>query len=119
MGVNPVNRELVVNKDIGNVRIDLVKGLKSMKGKITTSDENFIECDFGSLFKSRMLGEFFVNKNTLPRRALINLEKAGENRTMVKIFIKDTHKYGVKIGYNGKYEEALRDDFVGIMNILQ
>lgn len=119
MAINPVKRELVVSKDIQTTRSELVKQLRSMKGKIVTSEEDFIECDFGSLFRARFFGELFVNKKTLPRKALINLKEVSNNKTRVKIFIKDTHKYGIKIGYNNKYEAALREDLGSIVSVLE
>jgi hypothetical protein len=108
--VDPVEKEFIVNKNIESVRNSILNRLGTMKGKIVISDDNYIECDFGSLLKARLLGEFFVSKETLPRKAEINLEDMNNSETKLRIFIKDTHQYGIKTGYIKKYEKALKND---------
>jgi hypothetical protein len=107
--VKPVEKELTVKKNIEEVNADIMNLLAIMKGKFVKYEENYIECDFGSLLKSRLIGEFWVSKATLPKKAEIHLEGIDGKVTKVKIHIKDTHKYGVKWGYVKKYEEALQE----------
>lgn len=107
--VTPAEKELIVRKSIEEVRLSIIKQLETMKGKVVKSDELYIECDFGSLLKSRLLGEFWVSKATLPKKAEIRLQVIGNNETKVKILVRDTHKYGVKWGYVKKYENALQE----------
>lgn len=108
-GVTPVEKELTVRKGIKEVKLAIIQQLEIMNGKIAKSNEDYIECDFGSLLKSRVLGEFWVSKTTLPKKVKINLEGVNDNSTKVKILVIDTHKYGIKWGYVKKYEKALQE----------
>jgi hypothetical protein len=116
--VNPLKTELIVNKNIESVKNSIVNCLKTRNGKIIVSDDDYIECEFGSLLKARMFGEFFIKKETLPRKAEINLEKLNDKKTKINIFIKDTHKYGIKAGYINKYEKVLNKDLDTITNAI-
>ena len=107
--VKPVEKELTVEEGIEKVRLTIIKQLEIMNGKIAKSDKTYIECNLGSLFWSRIIGEFFVPKTWLPKRAEIHLDDIESNKTKVKILVKDTHKYGVKWGYVKKYNETLQD----------
>lgn len=116
--LNPLKIEVMAYGNMENVRNSILKCLKTRNGKIVVSDDNYIECEFGSLLKARMLGEFFIKKETLPRKAEINLEKLNNSETKVNIFIKDTHKYGIKVGYIKKYEKVLNEDLDTIITTL-
>lgn len=116
--LNPLKIEVMAYGNMENVRNSILKCLKTRNGKIVVSDDNYIECEFGSLLKARMLGEFFIKKETLPRKAEINLEKLNNSETKVNIFIKDTHKYGIKVGYIKKYEKVLNEDLDTIIAVL-
>lgn len=107
--VKPIERELTVGKSIREVKSNIITQLEIMKGKIIKSDKNYIECDLGSLLRSRLIGEFWVSKNTLPKKVEIRLELINKNETKVKIFVRETHKYGLKTGYVKKYEQALQE----------
>lgn len=39
--------------------------------------------------------------------------------TKVRIFIKDTHQYGIKVGYIKKFEKALSNDLDSIMDVIK
>jgi hypothetical protein len=108
-GVNPVHRETTVIKPVSEVREIIALRLQVLKGKIVRSDHVSIECDFGSLLKSRLLGEFWVSNSTLPKRAMINLKDAESGHTHVRLDVRDTHKYGATWGYVKKYEKALEE----------
>ncbi|MGD2251350.1 MAG: hypothetical protein PVF70_00375 [Anaerolineales bacterium] len=95
-GVKPVHQELVVDKSSTEIRHTLTTRLQDLGGKVTRSDERRIECDFGSLWKSRLLGEFFVSKSTLPKKAIITLEDTASGNARIMLDVVDTHKYGVK-----------------------
>ena len=90
--------------------------LQTLRGRIAHSDDRSIECDFGSLLKSRLLGEFWVSKSTLPKRATIELKEAENGATTITLVVRDTHKYGVKWGYVKKYEKALEELADSIMS---
>ena len=117
--VTPVEKELIVGKGIEEVKLAIIKQLETMKGKIVKSDEAYIECDFGSLLKSRLLGELFVSKATLPKKAEIHIEGIGSNETKVKTVVRDTHKYGIKRGYVKKYEKALQEVVDSIVGAIE
>lgn len=117
--VKPVEKELTVRKGLKEVKLAIIKHLETMKGKVVKSDATYIECDFGSLLKSRLLGEFWVSKATLPKKAEFHLEDIGNNETKVKIFVRDTHKYGVKWGYVKKYEKALQEAANSIVGAIE
>lgn len=107
--VTPVKKELNVKKGLEEVRLVILKQLETMKGKIVKSEIDYIESDFGSLFNSRIIGEFWVSKKTLPKKTHIHLVRVDNNNTRVEIIIVDTHKYGTKVGYVKKYENALEE----------
>ena len=107
--VTPVVKELITRKTIEDARMAIIRQLEAAGGKIIKSDEAYIECDFGSLLLSRIIGEFWVPRNMLPKKAEIHLEPTENNGTKVKILIRDTHKYGIILGYVKKYENALQD----------
>lgn len=108
-GVNPVHRETTVKKNLSEVKDIITSRLQLLKGKVVRSDDTSIECDFGSLLKSRLLGEFWVSKSTLPKKAVINLQDAENGDTRITLDVRDTHKYGVKWGYVKKYQKALEE----------
>jgi len=105
----PIEKEWTVHKNIDEVVRILVKSLKSFKGRIVESSSNRIVCDFGSLLLSRLLGEFWVSRATLPKRAEIQLEPTGDSETVLKLVVRETHKYGIKAGYVKKYQQALQE----------
>jgi hypothetical protein len=107
--VIPIEKEWTIHGDIKEVNSFLVKALQSLKGRVHLSEENYIQCDFGSLFLSRFIGEFWVSRATLPKRAEIHLERLGESETSLRMLVKDTHKFGFKIGYVEKYQQALQE----------
>jgi hypothetical protein len=117
--VNPVHRETTVTKTVSEVRDIITSRLQFLKGKIVMSDDMSMECDFGSLLKSRLLGEFWVSKSTLPKKAMINLKDAESGHTLITLDMRDTHKYGVKWGYVKKYEKALEELADSILSSFQ
>ncbi len=117
--INPVEKEIYVNKCINETNNLIRTQLRNMKGKIVNYNENYIECKLGSLAKSRIIGEFFVSKETLPKKAEIYLNPVNKDSTNVKILISDTHRFGIKIGYVKKYENALNDAANSIVSVVQ
>lgn len=55
----------------------------------------------------------------MSRKAEINLEDVDNIDTKVRIFIKDTHQYGIKVGYIKKFEKALSNDLDSIMDVIK
>ena len=115
-GINPVHREVTVAKTISEARQSIMATLQMLRGKVATFGDSSIECDFGSLLKSRLIGEFWVSKATLPKRATITLKQAESGATAITVDVRDTHKYGVKWGYETKYEQALGELADSILN---
>ncbi len=107
--VKPVHKEMTVEKNISEIRDIITAKLQTLKGKFAQSEDTRIECDFGSLLKSRLMGEFWVSKSTLPKKAIIKLDSAETGGTKITLDIQDTHKYGLKLGFVKKYEEALTE----------
>ena len=101
--INPVLREVVVPKSISEVRETLMAILPRLNGNIEHSDEKIIECNFGSLLKSRLIGEFWVSKSTLPKKAIIQLQYSEHSGTTIILRVIDTHNYGIKLGFVKKY----------------
>ena len=93
--------------------------LKMLAGRIVRSESNTIVCDFGSLLASRLVGEFWVSKATLPKQASIQMQAASDGGTLLVLDIKDTHKFGFKLGYEKKYEEALQELSESILSAIQ
>ena len=108
-GVNPVHREVTVKTNISEVRQSIMGTLQALRGRTANSGDGSIECDFGSLLKSRLLGELFVSKSTLPKRATLELKEAKTGGTTITLDVRDTHKLGIKVGYIKKYEQALEE----------
>ena len=116
--INPVLREVVVPKSISEVRETLMAILPRLNENIEHSDEKIIECNFGSLLKSRLIGEFWVSKSTLPKKAIIQLQYSEHSGTTIILRVIDTHKYGVKLGFVKKYEQALEELLDSILSAL-
>ena len=107
--VKPVHMELSVAGSPAEVGSALLKQAQALNGRLVRSEANAIECDFGSLLVSRLVGEFWVPKSTLPKKAVIGLQAAAAGGTLVVLDIHDTHRFGYKLGYVGKYEAALQE----------
>lgn len=107
--VKPVHLEMTVAKSVSEVRSALTSKVSLLKGRIVGSNDTGLECKFGSLLVSRLLGELWVPKATLPKRATIKIEEVQENQTRVTLDVRDAHKWGVKWGYMTKYERALEE----------
>lgn len=117
--INPVEIEVFVNRSINETNNLIRTQLQNMKGKIVNCNENYIECKLGSLAKSRIIGEFFVSKETLPKKAEVYLKPVDKDGTNIKILVSDTHRFGIKFGYVKKYESALNDTANSIVNVVQ
>ena len=107
--VKPIHNEVSVKKNIPEIRDIITEKLQTLNGKIVQSGDSRIECDFGSLMKSRLVGEFWVSKSTLPKKAIIKLSQLEGGRTKITLDIHDTHKLGFKRGFVKKYEKALSE----------
>ena len=106
--VQPVHKELTVGRDLPAVQAALLQRLKMLDGRLVRSEGNSIVCDFGSLLQSRLVGEFWVSKATLPKQAVILMQPASGGTRLV-LDITDTHKFGFKWGFEKKYQEALQE----------
>lgn len=116
--VEPVHRELTVEKNALDVRNAILARLPALDGRVVHADGNSIECDFGSLLQSRLIGEFWVSKSILPKKAVIKMQ-AASGGTAVSLDIRDTHKYGLKWGFVKKYEEALEELCESLLSAIQ
>lgn len=110
---------MTVDKSILEAKEIVLSKLQLLKGNIIKSENDHIECGFGSLLKSRFLGEFFVSKTTLPKKADINFTDIGNGNTLVTLEVIETDTYVVKIGIVKKYEEALEELSESIMSCLE
>ncbi len=117
--VRPVHKELTVGGKLPEVSHAILKRVRELNGKVLRSDDNTFECDFGSLLQSRLIGEFWVSKATLPKKAVIILQASSNGGTQIKLDITDTHKYGFKLGYITKYEEALQELAESLLSAIQ
>ena len=120
--VKPVHRELTIGKDIPELRAAIIKRVQMLDGRIVRSEateSNAIVCDFGSLLQSRLVGEFWVSKATLPKQAVIQMQSTSGGSTLLVLDIKDTHKFGFKLGFVKKYEEALQELSEFILSAVQ
>ena len=108
-GVTPVHREMTVREAVSEVRSVITAKLVLLEGKIVLSDDADIECDFGSLLWSRLLGKLWVSNSALPKKATIKIEDAQNGLTRITIDVRDTHWEEVKLGYVRKYEQALEE----------
>jgi hypothetical protein len=120
--VTPVHKELTIAKDIPTLRLALLKQVQTLKGRLARSEgaeADTIVCDFGSLLASRLIGEFWVSKATLPKQAVIQLQPDSRAGTRLVLDIQDTHKFGFKLGYVQKYEAALRELSEAILSAVQ
>ena len=94
--VKQIHNEMLVEQSTSEIRNIITAKLQSLKGKIVQSDDRRIECDFGSLLKSRLIGEFWVSKSTLPKKAIIELGDTESGGTKITLDVLHTHKYGFK-----------------------
>ena len=82
--------------------------LGDLGGTVTRHTDREVAANFGSLLWSRLLGEFWVSRKTLP--ALVEITKiAGEPTPQLEVTVSDRHRFGFKFGFVGKYERALRE----------
>ena len=118
-GIEPVEKRWIVNMSLDEARSALAKALELLKGRATTSSGAYMKYDFGSLLKSRLLGEFWVSRETLPKKAEIHLERISEFQTEVNLRIRETHKYAFKWGFVDKYKRALQEIADAIQDSVQ
>ena len=116
--VKPVHKELTVPRDIPVIRAALLKRVQMLHGRVVLSQDNSIVCDFGSLLQSRLVGEFWVSKATLPKQAVIQMQASNAGTSLI-LDVKDTHKFGFKWGFEQKYEEALQELSQAILSGIQ
>jgi hypothetical protein len=69
-GIKKIHKEITIDRPTFEVKEIVLSRLQLLKGDIMKLDSNYIECGFGSLLKSRLLGEFFVSKTTLPKKLI-------------------------------------------------
>lgn len=105
--IAPVHRAMIVKKSTAEAESLIRTRIQQLNGKVVRSDSKSIECDFGSLLKSRLFGEFFVSTSTLPKKAVVTFEDGGDGQSKITVVVRDRHKYGLKLGYVKKYETAL------------
>lgn len=117
--IQPVQKEWSVDKTPDEVRNALLTALQSLRGNVVQSTGTYIECDLGSLLISRLLGEFWVSRGILPKRAELTLERIAEDQTKVRLVVKDRHKFGLKVGFVKKYEQALEEIAEAIQDFSQ
>ena len=108
-GIHPVHRVVTTTKTVPEVRQHINAVVQARKGVIAHFDGNVIVCDFGSLMKSKLLGELWVSKSTLPARATILLARTDDGETQGTLDVVDTHRYRFKVGFVKKYQDALRE----------
>jgi hypothetical protein len=96
MAVTPVIFYIQLDTGIDEIPPTVKHSIKNIGGKIISSSSLQVSAKFGSLFKSRFLGEFFVSKDTLPRKAIIDLNV---NKNEIMITVVHTHKMGLMLGY--------------------
>lgn len=106
--VTAVTRNLQTLEKRENIEKKLIEEAGSIKGRVVNQEEDFIELDFGSLLRSRLLGEFWVSRDTLPKRARIQLT-ISKHGMDINIAVVHTHRYGVMAGYKKKYQQALEE----------
>ena len=116
--VAPIHKELTVGRDLPAVQAALLQRVKMLDGHLVSLDGNSIVCDFGSLLQSRLVGEFWVSKATLPKQAVIQMQASNAGTSLI-LDVKDTHKFGFKWGFEQKYEEALQELSQAILSGIQ
>ncbi len=107
--IEPVEKRWIVNMSLDEARSALAKALELLKGRAVKSGGDYIEYNFGSLLKSRLVGELWVSRATLPKKAEIHLERINEFQTEVSLLIRETHKYAFLWGLGDKYKRALQE----------
>jgi hypothetical protein len=108
--IEPVERKWRVNISLDEARTALVKTLEFLKGRRDMKSSGaYIEYNFGSLLRSRLLGEFWVSRETLPKKVEIYLARINESQTEVNLLIRETHKYAFKWGFVDKYKRAIQE----------
>jgi hypothetical protein len=118
-GTIKTHRELTVPMDISAVRDAILLKLHVLEGRLIRSENNYIECDFGSLLESRLIGEFWVPASTLPKKAVLNLQANSEATTRIIVDVYDTHRFGFMWGYVEKYKQAIDDVADTILSAVQ
>jgi hypothetical protein len=108
-GVEVAYRAVTTPQPASVVQSALVTAAEALGGRVAVSESNRLDFDLGSLAKSRLIGEFWVSGSTLPKRVTARWETVDAGGTRLEVWVADTHQLGVKWGYVGKYEQALRE----------
>lgn len=109
MTVSPAYRTVTSPESTVALHEIIARAVQACGGKVTRSDANLLESKFGTLLWSRIIGEFWVPNSWLPKRATVRIELREGGGTRVDIEVVDAHKWGIKWGYVGKYEQALQE----------
>ena len=110
MRIPPVERWVEVGSDPQQVVDTLRAVVLQLNGRIVSEDDRLIDVHFGSLSKSRFIGEFWVSGRTLPSRARLEVyEGDSAGRLRIRVFVEDRHRWGFKWGFVSKYERSLKE----------
>jgi hypothetical protein len=107
MAVQPAVRELRVARHIEQVHEAALRTVAAAGGTVKRSVPGEIEASFGSWFKTRLLGAFFLSRDTWPKRLRIVLTAADGQTTHVTVRAEDAFGFGLRTGIAGRYRESL------------
>lgn len=103
-------RKWKINKTAGEILKIVKNELLRKNATLLEADLRRIEATLGSEATTRFFGGFFVSKETLPVRIVLQMnESAAETEVDVKI--QDDIGVGIRTGMAGKYKEYMQNLF--------
>jgi hypothetical protein len=102
----PVYIAFTTMKTLGESKILIVNVINRDGGHIRTQSDKQIVAGFGSGAKLRVLGGLLGGLKFLPRDVTIDIENSGD-RTLIKVYVRDTMGFGTRIGLSNKYQEMM------------
>ncbi len=106
--MKPIKCQIEVSSSDTQIKRAIIATVKTLGGVAEQSGECF-EIRLGSLLKSRLLGEFWVSRSTLPKIVRISIGGSEAGHTCVTLDVASAHKFGIKLGYKKKYALALQE----------
>jgi hypothetical protein len=91
--IEPVDIDFVTQTSIAETNRKILEALRNQGGKIKVDSAQDILAGFGSALKTRLFGVALVGTNSVPRDVLVKLRET-ENKTEVKIIVRDTMGFG-------------------------
>jgi hypothetical protein len=104
--IEPVEIDFITQMSITETKRKIIEVLRAQCGKIKVDSARDILAGFGSGLKIRLFGIAIAGTNSAPRDILIKLRET-ENKTEVRVTVRDTLGFGSRVGYADKLQQIM------------